>query len=625
MKKLKGSTGAKVIAILLCFITLVLTVGSAVAIALLADHGFYTTPREAILEEQMTDILVNNSTKAVSYYNSAYSDPEHEFKYTNFFYTIKDDEGRILSTNYNDEDVSYTYTASVYYTDTYGLTLDEKQNSEIQYSITSSISRDLKYKDTIYYMSYGINTGYAWRYGIIAVGIASLISNILIFAFLMCAAGHRKGKDEIVPNIIDKIPFDLYTLILVAIACIQVTASGSGYFDTVLNIIITGVFVVIDFLLCISYCMSFATRIKTGGLFKKTLIFLTLKFIWKCLKAIGRAITGLVKAIPLIWKTLLVIGGVWIMSIILTVSIYRQAEAAILFLFFALFCASIIAIIVTLNMKSLKKAGERISYGDLTYVVDTRNMFFEFKKHGEALNSISKGMSKAVDERMKSEHFKTELITNVSHDLKTPLTSIINYIDLIKKEDLDNETLKGYVEVLERQSARLKKLTEDLVEASKASTGNLKIEAAPCELGVMLAQTVGEYDEKLKDKDLELVINKPDDPVSIMADGKYLWRIFDNLMNNICKYAQPSTRVYLDLEVKNHKAFIVFRNISHNALNVPGDELMERFVRGDSARNTEGSGLGLSIAKSLAELQKGKMNIIVDGDLFKLVLIFDII
>lgn len=618
MKKLKGSTGVKVIAILLCFITLVLTVCSAVAITLLADHGFYTTPREAILEEQMTDMLINNSTKAVSYYNSAYSDPVHEFKYTNFFYTIKDDESSILSTNYNDEDISYTYTGILYYSDNYGLTLDETQNSDIQYSITSSIAKDLKYKDTIYYISYGINTGYAWRYGIIAVGIASLISNILIFAFLMCAAGHRKGKDEIVPNIIDKIPFDLYTLILIAVACTEVIIAGGNYIDTVLNIIMACVFVVIDFLLCISYCMSFATRIKTGGLLKKTLIVLTLTFI-------GRAITGLVRVLPLIWKTLLVIGGVWIMSIILTVSIYRQAGAAILSLFFALFVLSIIAIFVTLNMKSLKKAGERISSGDLTYTVDTRNMFFEFKKHGEALNSISKGMSKAVDERMKSEHFKTELITNVSHDLKTPLTSIINYIDLIKKEDLDNETLKGYVEVLERQSARLKKLTEDLVEASKASTGNLKIESTPCELGVMLTQTVGEYDEKLKDKDLELVINKPDDPVSIMADGKYLWRIFDNLMNNICKYAQPSTRVYLDLEVKNRKAFIVFRNISHNALNIPGDELMERFVRGDSARNTEGSGLGLSIAKSLVELQKGKMNIIVDGDLFKLVLIFDII
>lgn len=233
-------------------------------------------------------------------------------------------------------------------------------------------------------------------------------------------------------------------------------------------------------------------------------------------------------------------------------------------------------------------------------------------------------MKKAVDEQMKSERFKTELITNVSHDIKTPLTSIINYVDLIKKEDCDNEKIKEYTEVLDRQSSRLKKLVDDLVEASKASSGVLAVDMKPCEIGVLLSQTAGEYEEKLKKAGLELVLTQPETSVTIMADGRHLWRIFDNLMNNVCKYSLPSSRVYLTLEEQNGNAVVTFKNISKTPLNITSDELMERFVRGDSSRNTEGSGLGLSITKSLTELQKGKFDLTVDGDLFKATLTFKI-
>jgi len=198
-------------------------------------------------------------------------------------------------------------------------------------------------------------------------------------------------------------------------------------------------------------------------------------------------------------------------------------------------------------------------------------------------------------------------------------------VDLIKKEKIENETLKEYIDVLDRQSTRLKKLTEDLVEASKASTGNIEINWARTEIGVLLAQTVGEYEEKLKDIGIELILKKPEEEVFVMADGRLLWRVFDNLMNNICKYAQPSTRAYINLDIKDRQAVITFRNISKYPLNISSDELLERFVRGDSSRNTEGSGLGLSIAKSLTELQHGKLDLYVDGDLFKIVVSFEII
>jgi signal transduction histidine kinase len=214
------------------------------------------------------------------------------------------------------------------------------------------------------------------------------------------------------------------------------------------------------------------------------------------------------------------------------------------------------------------------------------------------------------------------LITNVSHDIKTPLTSIINYTDLISKEPCENEKIKEYTAVLTRQSERLKKLIEDLIEASKASTGNLEVILSPCEVNVLLSQAVGEYEEKFQQQDLQLIVKQPEHPVRIMADGRRIWRVFDNLLNNICKYAQSGTRVYLDLLETEEDVEIVFKNTSAQALNISADELKERFVRGDSSRNTEGNGLGLSIAQSLIELQKGTMDLQVDGDLFKVVLIF---
>ena len=278
--------------------------------------------------------------------------------------------------------------------------------------------------------------------------------------------------------------------------------------------------------------------------------------------------------------------------------------------------------IILLQMQKLQEGSKRIAAGDLSEPIDTSKMFWEFKKHGENINKVSDGIALAVDERMKSERFKTELITNVSHDIKTPLTSIINYVDLIKKQDVQDETLQEYIDVLDRQSARLKKLIEDLMEASKASTGNLTVNMEDCDVEVLLTQLIGEFEEKLSVNQLEVVVQKPEHPVFVTADGRHLWRVFDNLLNNACKYSLPGTRVYISLVQMGNEATIIFKNISKAALNIPSEELMERFVRGDSSRNTEGSGLGLSIAQSLTELMKGSMKLEIDGDLFKVTLKF---
>ena len=223
---------------------------------------------------------------------------------------------------------------------------------------------------------------------------------------------------------------------------------------------------------------------------------------------------------------------------------------------------------------------------------------------------------------MKSERMKTELITNVSHDIKTPLTSIVSYVDLLKKQAMPNDQAREYLEVLDRQSARLKKLTEDLVEASKASTGNLTVDFQRTDVNVLLTQSAGEYQEKLAAKGMDLILTPAPENPAISADGRLLWRVFENLLSNIHKYAQPGTRVYLTCEAGENQVTTTFRNISATPLNISADELMERFVRGDASRNTEGSGLGLSIARSLTQLQHGTFSLTIDGDLFKAALTF---
>jgi signal transduction histidine kinase len=279
-------------------------------------------------------------------------------------------------------------------------------------------------------------------------------------------------------------------------------------------------------------------------------------------------------------------------------------------------------IYLALVMRKLQKAGENLSEGDLSYQVHTKHMIGDFKKHGEDLNRIGEGMAKAVEDRLKSERLKTDLITNVSHDLKTPLTSIVNYAELIGREKTENKKIVEYSEVLLRQSERLNSLIENLVEASKVSSGNIDVYLAPAEVNVLLGQAVGEYEQKLIDGELELIVKQPETPVKIMADGRLLWRVFDNLMNNIVKYAQAGTRVYLTVERIGERALISFKNTSRYALDISPEELLERFVRNDESRSSEGNGLGLSIAQSLTELQGGSLELFVDGDLFKATLEF---
>ncbi|MGN1445544.1 MAG: sensor histidine kinase, partial [Eubacteriales bacterium] len=379
------------------------------------------------------------------------------------------------------------------------------------------------------------------------------------------------------------------------------------------------------YLLLIGFFMSLATRIKSGRLLKNTLIWIILSRIGRLFRWIGRHLRDFIHAVPLVQKTVLWVSILFWGNLILGLLLFIGSTGVLFWLLVLVECLVLggVAIRYALSLRRLQSGAHKIASGELDHQVDTAHMPHDCRTSAEDLNHIGAGLSKAVDERLKSERFKTELITNVSHDIKTPLTSIINYVDLIKKSEPEDPTLRSYVEILDRQSNRLKKLIEDLVEASKASSGVLPVTLTPCALGVLLEQVEGEYAEKLAARELTLVVTKPADTLTIQADQRHLGRIFDNLMNNILKYAQPGTRVYLDASPdREGQAVITFRNTSGAPLNIPAEELMERFVRGDASRHTEGSGLGLSIVQSLTELQGGHMHLTIDGDLFKVRLVF---
>ena len=456
------------------------------------------------------------------------------------------------------------------------------------------------------------------------VGALCILLALACLIFLFCAAGHRKGEAEPKLNIVDRIPLDLYAAAVVCACILLIFVIGdvlfwnmpSGYAAIMQMVFIFAFIGCVSFGLVLSLLLSFATRVKCGKWWRNTIIYRVLRFCWRIIKAVWHWFGRVGRMIPIVWRTALIMAGLFFIAFILFLLMYDQSGGWLLVgLLFAIVIYAA-AIFGAWQMKGIKKAGQQLAEGNYNEKIDTRRMYWEFKSHAENLNSIGDGLSKEVAQRMKSERLKTELITNVSHDIKTPLTSIINYVDLLQKAGTEEER-REYLAVLDRQSHRLKKLTEDLVEASKASTGNMSVNLAPTNTQEIINQSFGEYSAKLEAGRLNTVINTPEPVPVIMADGRLLWRVIDNLFNNVVKYALPETRVYVDVRVEGSEAVISMKNISRAALNVSADELMERFVRGDASRSTEGSGLGLNIAKSLTELQHGEFSISTDGDLFK--------
>lgn len=461
-----------------------------------------------------------------------------------------------------------------------------------------------------------------------AAGIC-LALYLALYAYLTVKEGNVKdgeGRVRVELKSIDHIPTEIAVLgtilllggIIVSLVYVFGSMSFSYYYELWFKVAGAAVVLVCELLFTCFY-YSMVRRLKADNLWKESL---TCKIIAGSKTTVWKVYDN-GNVIIKTWVPYLVFLLVNLVLILL-----GRAGAAV-----AVCLDLAFGVLVYRNTKDrqrIVKGIEKIKEGDFHYKVDEDNLHGDNLVLAQAVNSIGEGIRTAVETSMKDERLKADLITNVSHDIKTPLTSIINYVDLIKRENIGDEKVRGYVEVLDAKSQRLKQLTDDLVEASKISSGNIALQWEKINLVELVNQTLGEFSEKFELKRLVPVMNTTDNSMYIEADSRRIWRVMENLFNNISKYALEGTRVYLDMkdfadgEGVRYVEFSV-KNISAQPLNIRAEELTERFIRGDVARSTEGSGLGLSIAKNLTEVQKGKFEILLDGDLFKVVMTFPLL
>ena len=521
--------------------------------------------------------------------------------------------------------------------------------------------------------AYRYDGGYAlleqvWSYrdSLLFIMGACLLLFAVLAVYLCCAAGRKPGSEEVHAAGFNCIPLDIYLagggLIVFGLFMVIVQFyDAADLFSQSIQTVCAGVLMAgyVMSLIFVGFCFACAAQFKTPGgywwrnsvcwrcldllvkcvkgcfsgcgwLLRKLpkaavfwdflLMLLTpLRWLWKQIKKtcakIGKSVNRVYSMMPLTWQ--------WLLTGFIMVMLLFAALAGRSNLMVVLSLCACVAVVLygAYCFGILLESAKRMGKGDLDTKVDDKYLTGAFKSFAGDLNDLAGVAVVAAQKQLKSERMKTELITNVSHDIKTPLTSIINYVDLLQKPHTPEEE-KTYLEVLNRQSQRLKKLIEDLMEMSKASTGNLTADITKLDAVESVNQALGEFADKLEKAQLTPVFRHPEESVAMMADGRLAWRVLSNLLSNTVKYALPGTRVYIDVMALEGKVVISLKNISRDELNVDADELMERFVRGDDSRNTEGSGLGLNIAKTLMELQKGQLQLLVDGDLFKVTLIF---
>lgn len=462
--------------------------------------------------------------------------------------------------------------------------------------------------------------------GMIAFGML-----IVCLVWLTIVAGRSNRDDELHLNWFDAWKTEVAATVVIVLWLIPVLLSGSilsltdlfmdlnndlatlyGYYNYVMNsipyVIGGGILAAYTCLMFLVGYLSLVRRLKAGTMWKNSVLHMIVQFVHQVSINIGS-----------VWKVVIIFGGLFLIHGAAQISGHSV-------LFVILLPIDIVAFVYlvyqTIGKKKIKQGISQIAHGEIDYKIDTTGLSGEQKEVAELVNVIGTGLNKAVEKSVKNERLKTDLITNVSHDIKTPLTSIINYVELLKQENFEDPKIRRYIEVLEQKSQRLKTLTEDVVEASKVSSGNISLDMMNLNLVEMIQQTSGEFQEKFAARNLEEVLNLPEEEAMICVDGRRTWRVLENIYNNAAKYAMEGSRIYADLTVLEDQVLFTLKNVSAYPLNISADELTERFIRGDISRSTEGSGLGLSIAKTLTEMQKGQFELYLDGDLFKVTIRF---
>ena len=680
---MKYSIGFKILAILLAALALTAVLSSALVLLLVTQNGLYTSDlnqwkdnireekaymlSEQVLKRYTAGKLGGCSQTTMDYLNLSFDNPQISQWYNvdpgSWGYTIADESGKVVEyalNNLLESDQAFAYTVKMHCQYPKDILAQELDN----YDVSAAPYRDYYCTDTqehyLYYFTsptytvtvrmlpsavtsysglgeYQIRLLYALRYAAIVFLLVGLTIFALAMIYLFCAAGRKRGSDEIRPGGLNRTPLDLY-LAVSAAGCVLLGGLAiylaEEFFIYVNTTFSPGALVLIlvaifgASLFAVGFLFAVAAQVKVPGHFwwKHSVMGWFFGKIGKALRWLGRHLVKFFRLLPLMWQWIVTAIAMALLPF-LSLLLALGCNAGIAIVFFSLwtiiFCAADVAMVCygAYAFGILIRGAKQMKEGDLSTKISTRHLYGCFRDFADHLNALADAATVAAKKQMQSERMKTELITNVSHDIKTPLTNLINYVDLLEKPHTEEEG-QQYLAVLSRQSQRLKKLIDDLMDMSKANSGNMPVDITCVNATEAINQALGEYADKLDAAELTVIFRKPDAPAFIRADGRLTWRVLDNLLNNIVKYALPGTRVYIDLATADTCVTVSVKNISREELNVSAEELVERFVRGDASRNTDGSGLGLNIAQSLMELQKGTLELLVDGDLFKVTLTF---
>lgn len=636
---------------MLYLLTVEIAVALALAINFMYDYHFYTSDNSyypvqktmsikteneyerireyAILAERSVNGLDEKDTSVFESLKKRY-DPKN----SNIVFRVKDAKGGIIAQN----DESFDAKDSCFFkSKNFSADIDEYNN--ISGTIFLYVRKDMAANDGYRLAAKLIDIARSCKYVIFVVLFILICLSCFQLGILMFSVG-KTDETRKYFNVLQKIPFDLMTIVaflLIGFAVTLILLTSAADIKETSIVLWNTIVLVVEF--CVSfimlvYCLSLAMRIKEGHIFENTLVARLLNKIKK------RRLKGQKTKVkvPYVGKALISIGAVMLgdlVTIFYFVYKYKTSETDLLsqfnFLFFAfmqlacVFILGAIFFLIAFNLNSIRESGKKIASGDYENIADSHIMFGDFRAINDDLMSIKDEMIKALEEKSKSQDLRNELITNISHDVKTPLTSIVNYADIIGSGRCSEEEISAYSDIIKKQSDRLKDLLRGLIDVSRISTGNVEVKLEKTNLTLFIMQTLEEFSFKLEDNKLEAVTSFCNDEIIINADGTKLWRIIENIFSNVCKYSKPETKVYIDIKEEGSKAVLSVRNICKTPIAVPAEELLMRFKRNDSSRHTEGHGLGLSISKSFTELQGGEFEINVDGEEFEIKLKFDII